>query len=69
MTTPLFWTCEKECPSSLLSSERECQKRSFKFSAAMLWSQLSNEAKFAESDSSLKKLIRLLLGLLLSCVP
>ena len=34
-------------------------KRSFKFSGAMLWKQLPNEAKLAESISSFKSLIRL----------
>ena len=34
-------------------------KRSFKFSGGMLWKQLPNEAKLAESMSSFKSLIRL----------
>ena len=34
-------------------------KRSFEFSGAMLWKQLPNEAKLAESISSFKSLIRL----------
>ena len=34
-------------------------KRTFEFSSAMLWKQLPNEAKLAESISSFKSLIRL----------
>ena len=43
---------------TLSKPKRDFLKRSFKFSGAMLWNQLSNEAKLAESISSCRKFIR-----------
>ena len=69
-TTPgLSWTPPWEGMSSHLRDtdtdltlpkpKREFLKRSFKFSSAMLWNQLPNKAKLAESTSSFKSLLRL----------
>ena len=42
---------------TLPKPKREFLKRNFKFSGAMLWNQLSNEAKLAESILHLKTLL------------
>ena len=42
---------------TLPKPKREFLKRSFKYSGAMLWNQLPNEAKLAESIHSFKKCI------------
>ena len=41
---------------TLPQPKREFLKRSFKFSGAMLWNQLPNETKLAESTSPFKNL-------------
>ena len=43
---------------TLPKPKRDFLKTSFKFSGAMLWNQLSNEAKLAESISSCRKFVR-----------
>ena len=53
---------------TLPKSKREFLRRSLKFSGAMLWNQLPNEAKLAESISLFKSLIRLWLGLDKLCI-
>ena len=42
---------------TLSKPKREFLKRSFKLSVAMLWNQLPNETKLAESTSPFKNLI------------
>ena len=44
--------------SKLVQPKREFLKRSFKYSGAMLWNQLPNEAKLAESIYSFNKCIK-----------
>ena len=43
---------------TLPKPKREFLKRSFKYSGAMLWNQLPNEAKLAESIYSFNKCIK-----------
>ena len=43
---------------TLPKPKREILKRSFKYSGEMLWNQLSNEAKLAESIYSFDKCIK-----------
>ena len=43
--------------TSLPKPKREFLKRSFKLSVAMLWNQLPNETKLAESTSPFKNLM------------
>ena len=53
---------------TLSKLKREFLKRGFKFSGAMLWNQISNEAKLTKSISLFKKLIRSWLGLANLCI-
>ena len=50
---------DTETDLTLPKPKREFLKRSFKFSSAMLWNQIPNKAKLAESTSSFKSLLRL----------
>ena len=44
---------------TLAKPKREVLKRSFKYSSVMLWNQLSNKAKLAESIYSFNKCIKM----------